>query len=88
MTQSRKAKTACRQGVPWLAKGLNANGYYFRLPHKDKLPIGEFTYVTEGIVDLGKITMVFTTFSKGKDLPAVADSLRVIESARFVQANP
>ena len=68
--------------------GSNANGYYFQLPHKDELPIGKFTYVTEGAIDLGKITLVFTTFSTSKDLPAVAESLRVIESARFVQAAP
>jgi hypothetical protein len=68
--------------------GPNANGYYFQLPHKDELPIGKFTYVTEGAIDLGKITLVFTTFSTSKDLPAVAESLRVIESARFVQAAP
>jgi len=68
--------------------GPNARGYYFQLPHYDELPIGRFTYVTEGAIDLGKITLVFTTFSTSKDLPAVAESLRVIESARFVQANP
>ena len=67
--------------------GPTANGYYFQIPHKDELPIGKFTYVTEGAVDLGKVTLVFTTFSTSKDLAAVADSLRVIESARFVQAN-
>src|SRR6267378_4513223 len=35
--------------------GPNANGYYFQLPHKDELPVGKFTYVTEGAIDLGKI---------------------------------
>lgn len=68
--------------------GPNAKGYYFQLPDNNELPIGRFTYVTEGAIDLGKITLVFTTFSTSKDLPAVADSLRVIESARFVQSNP
>jgi hypothetical protein len=67
--------------------GPHAQGYYFQLAHKEKLPIGEFKYVLEGVIDLGKITVVFTVFSTVKDLPEISESLRVIESARFVQAN-
>ena len=63
----------------------NARGYYFRLTSKGNVPEGEFRYLTEGIVDLGKITLVFTTFSAKKDLPQLAESLRLVESARFVQ---
>ncbi|OLE53674.1 MAG: hypothetical protein AUG51_12500 [Acidobacteria bacterium 13_1_20CM_3_53_8] len=66
--------------------GSNARGYYFQLPHKETLPIGEFKYVTEGVVDLGKITLVFSTYSTSRDVPSVSDSLRVVESARFVMA--
>jgi hypothetical protein len=68
-------------------RSANGSGYYFQLPHKDKLPIGEFSYVTEGILDLGEVTFVFTTFSTSKDLTEIADSLRVVESARFVNTS-
>ena len=60
------------------------SGYYFQSPGYDRLPIGEFTYITEGILDFGEVTFVFTTYSNTKDLPELADALRVVESARFV----
>lgn len=65
-------------------KSANARGYYFQLTSKGNVPEGEFRYLTEGIVDLGKITLVFTTFSAKKDLPQIAESLQLVESARFV----
>jgi hypothetical protein len=68
-------------------RGPKAKGYYFQLPHRERFPIGEFSYITEGVVDLGKITVVFSTYSTTQDSAAVSDSLRVIESARFVQGN-
>jgi hypothetical protein len=67
--------------------GPNAKGYYFQLPHRERFPIGEFSYITEGVVDLGKITVVFSTYSTVQDSAAVSDSLRVIEGARFIQRN-
>jgi hypothetical protein len=60
------------------------SGYYFQSPGYDRLPIGEFHYITEGIVDFGAVTFVFTIYSNTKELPEIADSLRVVESARFV----
>jgi hypothetical protein len=68
-------------------RGPNAKGYYFQLPYRQKFPIGEFSYVTEGVVDLGRITVVFSIYSTTLDSAAVSDSLRVIESARFIQSN-
>ena len=59
------------------------NGYYFQSPGYDRLPIGEFHYITEGIVDFGEVTFVFTIYSNTQDLSEIADALRVIESARF-----
>jgi hypothetical protein len=61
-------------------------GYYFQSPGYDRFPIGEFTYITEGILDLGEVTFVFSTYSNTKDLPELVDALRVVESARFVAA--
>lgn len=60
------------------------NGYYFQAPGYDRFPIGEFHYITEGILDFGEVTFVFSTYSNTKDLSEIEDSLRVIESARFV----
>lgn len=68
-------------------RGPNVRGYYYQLPYRQKFPIGEFSYVTEGAVDLGKITAVFSTYSTTKDSAAIGDSLRVIASARFIQLN-
>ena len=67
--------------------GPNAKGYYFQVAHKEKFPIGEFKYLIQGTVDLGKITLVFSAYSTKKDLPELIQALRVIESARFVAAN-
>lgn len=64
---------------------VNAKGYYFQLTSKGNVPEGEFRYLTQGIVDLGKVTLVFTTLSAKKDMPQIAESLRVVESARLVQ---
>jgi hypothetical protein len=64
------------------------SGYYFQSPGYDRFPIGEFTYITEGILDLGEVTFVFSTYSNTKDLPELADALRVVESARFVATKP
>ena len=60
------------------------SGYYFQSPGYDRFPIGEFTYITEGILDFGEVTFVFSTYSNTKDFPELADALRVVESARFV----
>ncbi|MGI8469635.1 MAG: hypothetical protein ACR2N3_14410 [Pyrinomonadaceae bacterium] len=64
------------------------NGYYFQSPGYDRFPIGEFHYITEGVLDLGEVTFVFTTYSNTKDLPEITNSLRVVESARFAAAKP
>jgi len=60
------------------------NGYYFQTDGYDRFPIGEFHYIIGGVLDLGGVTFVFTTYSNTKDLPELADALRVVESARFV----
>ena len=62
------------------------SGYYFQSPGYDRFPIGEFTYITEGILDFDEITFVFSTYSNTKDLAELADALRVVESAHFVAA--
>jgi hypothetical protein len=64
------------------------SGYYFQSPGYDRFPMGEFTYITEGILDLGEVTFVFSTYSNTKDLPELPDALRVVESARFVPTKP
>jgi len=67
-------------------KSPSAKGYYFQLEHKEKLPIGEFKFLLEGIVDLGTITVVFSAYSNTKEAPEFVEALKVIESARFVSA--
>lgn len=62
------------------------SGYYYQSPGYDRLPIGEFTFITDGVLDLGEVIFIFTTYSNTKDLPELADALRVVESARFVAA--
>jgi hypothetical protein len=64
------------------------NGYYFQTPGYDRFPIGEFHYIIGGVLDLGGVTFVFTTYTNTKDLPEIADALRVVESARFVATKP
>ena len=59
------------------------SGYYFQSAGYDRFPIGEFTYITAGVLDLGEVTFVFSTYSNTKDLPEIMDSLRVVESAHF-----
>jgi hypothetical protein len=65
----------------------SAKGYYFQLAHKEKFPIGEFKYLLEGTVDLGKITVVFSAYSNKKGAPEFVEALKVIQSARFVPAD-
>ena len=60
------------------------SGYYFQSSVYNRLPVGEFTYATAGVLELGEVTFVFTTYSNTKDLPEIRDSLRVVESAHFV----
>ena len=67
--------------------GPSVKGYYLQVAHKERFPIGEFKYVVQGVVDLGKITVVFSVYSTKKELPELSEALRVIESARFVAAN-
>lgn len=62
------------------------SGYYYQSPGYNRLPIGEFTYITDGVLDMEEITFIFTTYSNTKDLPELADALRVVESTRFVAA--
>lgn len=65
----------------------SAKGYYFQLAHKEKFPIGEFKFLLQGIVDLGTITLVFSAYSKEKDIPDLSEALRVVQSAHFIAAN-
>ncbi len=76
--------------VPTLTQisATGGKGYYFQTPGYDRLPIGEFHYIIGGVLDLGGVTFVFTTYSNSKDLPELADALRVVESARFVATKP
>jgi len=62
----------------------SGSGYYFQSPGYDRLPIGEFSYITEGVLDFGEVTFVFTAYSNNKNLSELGDALRVVESARFV----
>lgn len=62
------------------------NGYYFQTPGYDRFAIGEFHYIIGGVLDLGGVTFVFTTYTNSKDLPEITDSLGIVESARFVAA--
>jgi hypothetical protein len=89
----RRAVEESARGIAGYSKTLptltqifspGGSGYYFQSPGYDRLPIGEFHYITEGIVDYGAVTFVFTTYSNTKELSEIADSLRVVESARFV----
>ena len=64
------------------------NGFYFQTPGHDRFPIGEFHYIIAGVLDLGGVTFVFTAYTNTKDLPEIADALRVVESARFVATKP
>ena len=74
------------KSVPALiaVSATGGNGYYFQTPGYDSLPIGEFHYIVAGVLDLGGVTFIFTTYSNTKDLPELGDALRVIESAHFV----
>ena len=40
-----------------------ASGYYFQSPGYERFPIGEFHFITGGILDFGETTFVFTTYS-------------------------
>jgi len=68
-------------------KSPSAKGYYFQLKGKEKLPIGEFKFLLEGVVDLGNITVVFSAYSNEKDSHELVEALKVIESAHFASAN-
>jgi hypothetical protein len=67
--------------------GPSAKGYYFQVAHKEKFPIGEFKFLVQGIIDLGTITLVFSAYSKEKDIPELSEALRVVQSAHFIAAN-
>jgi hypothetical protein len=65
-------------------RGPAAAGFYFKVTDKqDELPPEEFKYMTQGAAVVDGLTVIFTSFSNLKDMPAVSDSIEIIESARF-----
>ena len=84
--RSARAIVGSSNSLPELTKiaSTSGNGYYFQTPGYDRFPIGEFHYIIAGVLDLGGVTFVFTTYTNSKDLPEIGDALRVVESARFV----
>jgi len=68
-------------------QGPSATGYYFSATDR-AAKAGEYRYMTQGMLRVGKVAPVFTVLTEEKGNKAVAESLTMLRSARHLSKAP
>lgn len=66
-------------------EGTAGSGYYFSVTDRAPKP-GEFKFMTQGMLQVGKLVLGFTILSNEGAEPSVAQALTVLKTARLAQA--
>lgn len=64
-------------------QSASAAGYYFSAT-ESAAKVGEYRYITQGMVRVGKVAPIFTVLSTDNDKEVVADTLVMLRSARHI----